>query len=159
MAPHLPGNSTPGPTEHGRDCGHATFPESHEPLRKGAYWSVDNLYFTCLPANYRRPTCASAPPSPFWGAGCKDTTVQVTMKGRQPCGSSQKASFSPFLPQSHFCRARKRQQHICHFQHAHFSHFRQFLPDVGNPSPSEVRSPLLPTNYTAGLPLGVAIIF
>lgn len=59
-------------------------------------------YISHQAANYCRATCASTPPSssPFWGAGSKDTTAQVTMKGRQPRGSSQKASFSPFLPQS-----------------------------------------------------------
>lgn len=107
-------SSIRGSVGDGTDYSHTALPKIHKFPREGENWMMDNPYFTGQPANYHRPKCSSLPLS-HPGDWVQGHTTQVMMKGRQPCGSSQKASFPPLLPPKSFILSQEKPVAHSHF--------------------------------------------
>lgn len=151
-------SSSPGSAGDGTDYSHTALPKSHEFPREGENWMMDNPYFTGQPANYCRPKCFSLSLS-LPGDWVQGHTTQTTMKGRQPCGSSQKASFPPLLPSKSFILSQEKPAAQLSFLTPHFLPFKTIPFRCCKPFFLEVCFPRLPTNDTAGLPWDETTIF
>lgn len=136
-AQHLPlgqsrclesGNSSiPGSVGDGTDYSHTALPKSQGFPSEGENWMMDSPYFTAQPANYDRPKCSSLSLSlSFPGGWVQGHTTQVMMKGRQPRGSSQKASFPPLLLPESFILSQEKSAAPLSFLTPHFLPFKTF---------------------------------